>query len=272
MACTPTNKRTMKNICFHQALIMLQVLLLYLTLSNGSSSEGSGSGGSGSSWSPPKDAKVRAAIAAQKAQQGEGTRVISNFIQNATLLQELTDHYLWFKCYKETRGSNTHWLDRDAVPKTWMEKLAVQMWKDQPMTKYHKDFAGYEIWCNILTPEGPLDWHVDKDQIAHKESGDQNLSYPLYGSVFYGYPHEFDGGFLEVVKYDPSHGDDISLDEDEMERIDAEYNRLILFNASKFHRVAPIHSGVRITLAVNVWKDKPRVADLEGANLQAKKA
>lgn len=216
---------------------------------------------SGSVWKIPLNVLGRSAEAAQQAQRGYGTRIVSNLIDDPGILQQLTDHREWFACYENTRGHQTHWYDKNNPPSTIWEYLAIQMWREQPIlqTLDEDDFAGFEIWCNILTPQGPLSWHVDKDQILYEQSGGTKLHLPLYGSVWYGYPHEFTGGYLELVKYDTNtwpRGME-EPDADDIERIEAEYNRLVVFNASKFHRVSPIHSGARITLAVNVWKEKP---------------
>lgn len=217
--------------------------------------------GSSSVWKIPTNVLGRAQDAAKEAQMGHGTRIISNFIDDPRILKQLTDHREWFSCYENTRGSKTHWYDKNKEPSSIWEYLALRMWQDQPFLQT-EDFAGFEIWCNILTPEGPLTWHVDKDQILYQKSGGNELSLPLYGSVFYGYPHEHTGGFLEILKYDTASWPE-GMDEpdpESVERIEAEYNRLVVFNASKFHRVSPIYSGARVTLAVNVWKKRPGVA------------
>ncbi len=213
---------------------------------------------SSSVWKIPTNVLGRSQEAARQAEMGYGTRIISNLIDDPRILQQLTDHREWFTCYENTRGAQTHWYEKDNPPSSIWEYLAIQMWKDQPILQ-EEEFAGFEIWCNILTPEGPLTWHVDKDQILYEKSSGKELSLPLYGSVWYGYPHEFTGGYLELVNYDTDTWPNSmeNPDPDDMERIAAEYNRLIVFNASKFHRVSPIHSGARVTLAVNVWKERP---------------
>lgn len=212
----------------------------------------------GSVWKIPKNVHEKADESAKKAQLGQGTRIISNFIDDPSILHQLTNHREWFACYENTRGSQTHWYDKENPPSTIWEYVAIQMWHNQPFLK-DEDFAGFEIWCNILTAEGPLTWHVDKDQVLYERSGGSRLSLPLYGSVWYGYPHDFEGGFLELTNWDTG-----TWNEDmgephlsSIERIEAEYNRLVVFNASKFHRVSPIHNGARVTLAVNVWKERP---------------
>lgn len=210
----------------------------------------------------PENPKGLAQEAVEKARRGEGTRVFSNFLQDDSLLCSLTNPRIWFSCYESTRGKTTRWLERGDAPKNIFEFVALEIWKDQPVLK-DVDFAGYEIWCNLLTPDGPLPWHLDKDEAPLIESDGKNISLPFYGSVFYGYPHSYKGGYLEVSNEDQDTWQP-SLDENsnppEFERISAEYNRLVIFNASKYHRVSPITEGIRVTLAVNVWKERPLIA------------
>ena len=213
----------------------------------------------GSVWKIPDNVKKKARVSARRSKRGHGTKIVSHAISDVSLLEALTDHREWFACYENTRGSHTHWMDWDAQPRNLFERVAVHLWRDEPLIQGQK-VAGYEIWCNILTPEGPLVWHIDKDQVHFKETGEVKL--PFYGSVFYGYPHDFQGGFLELTRYD-SDNDKPNYEPDDIERIAADYNRWVVFNASKFHRVSPVTKGTRLTLAINLWKERPRVAYLE---------
>lgn len=48
----------------------------------------------------------------------------------------------------------------------------------------------------------------------------------------------------------------------ELERLRADYNRLVRFNASKWHRVSTItDDGERLALAVDLWDRRPRMFD-----------
>ena len=120
--------------------------------------------------------------------------------------------------------------------------------------------AGYEYWCNIVRPDSPLDWHVDKDEAEF--SSHERLVTPYMGAVWYGFPHEFTGGgHLEIFPFHPTTIPDPTIVRDigdRVERISPHYNRLVFLNVSEWHRVAPITSGARYTLAVNVWKEKPK--------------
>lgn len=226
---------------------------------NNSAGAGDGGGG-GSVWKIPANIQQTALDAAAQARGGLGTHITTNAIADPDLLKALTNHRAWFSCYENTRGSHTHWMDWGAQPRNLMERVAVHLWSQEPMVQ-GQTFAGYEIWCNLLTPEGPLDWHVDKDQIEYSRSG--KLKFPYYGSVYYGYPHEFEGGFLETTRFDPHNDEDTPYEADDIERIGASYNRFVVFNATQYHRVSPVTSGTRVTLAINLWKERPLVADLK---------
>lgn len=43
----------------------------------------------------------------------------------------------------------------------------------------------------------------------------------------------------------------------QVERTEAKYNRMVIMNVSKWHRVTPISSGARFAFAVNIWKERP---------------
>ena len=43
----------------------------------------------------------------------------------------------------------------------------------------------------------------------------------------------------------------------ERERVSATYNRLVVFDVSRPHRVSDIFEGERFTFAVNVWREPP---------------
>lgn len=106
--------------------------------------------------------------------------------------------------------------------------------------------------CNILSSGSSLGWHYDKDEKKFHEEG--RIVSPRIGAVYYGFPHSFRGGFLELQE-------DRDGSEAELERIAAEYNRLVILNVSFNHRVSEItDSGKRYTFATNVWHERPSFA------------
>ena len=89
--------------------------------------------------------------------------------------------------------------------------------------------------------------HLDKDENLWKETGE--ISSPIVGTVFYPIQMEIEGGYLEIF----SKGTD-----QEPERIEAKYNRLIIFDAGGVeHRVTNVTKGLRSAIAINLWDTKP---------------
>ena len=240
-----------------------------------------GLGGSGADFSP----------------KSFGTRIVNSFVHNQTLLKHLAQETLWRECYEKpvrwipltiasqqsvedlspSRGEELPRPAR-ALSNIW-EELAYSIWKDQPelTSKIIKGSApvpasGLEYWCNILTPETPLQWHVDKDEELYMESNNEVLRTPTMGAVYYGYPHIVQGGYLELLSFGAVENDDHSMHsvpEDagrEIERIRPEYNRLVFLNVSMWHAVSPLWSGSRFTLAVNLWHGPAPLAFREDKN------
>jgi hypothetical protein len=214
-------------------------------------------------------------------QAGGGTRITSNFLQDADLLKQLSDPQLWQTCF-HTNQNTVQWMDVGATPTNIWEELAVKIWEHHPLIQ-NQSLAGYEYWCNIVTPESPLEWHVDKDEVVLEESTGGSdevneaefvLSTPYMGAVYYGFPHAFTGGYLELFPYSPHQvpdPTDLADLHDHVERFRADYNRLIILNVSEWHRVSPVTSGARYTLAVNVWKERPKSYPAATADDEEKK-
>lgn len=134
------------------------------------------------------------------------------------------------------------WLDVGDDPPSILAECAVLLWKF--FNPKHVDvISGYEYWTNTLSQVQPLDWHYDKDEALWELTGE--IVTPVYGSVLYG-EGEVTGGYLEVQH-----------DDGEVERIQHKPNRAIFFDAGKdLHRVSPVKSGLRRTLACNIWERK----------------
>lgn len=103
----------------------------------------------------------------------------------------------------------------------------------------------FEYWINHATPDNNLGWHQDKNEREYNEEGTTKC--PLFGAVYYGYPHRLRGGYLEISKS----GD---LEPATTERIEPLYNRLVVFDPSQWHRVSDIEEGERFGFQVNVWR------------------
>ena len=74
----------------------------------------------------------------------------------------------------------------------------------------------------------------------------------MMGTIYYPVEHSFNGGFLEIY----SNGTD-----KDPERIDAKFNRLIIFDAGEhLHRVTQVSNGVRYAIAINLWAQPLKAA------------
>ena len=195
------------------------------------------------------EVRRRQALAAALAPEQRGTRVVSDFIHDPSLIETLANQTLWEECTHSTY----RWWDGRTEPKDVWQGLVERIWAGRPVAD---GSVGYEYWCNILTRESGLGWHYDKDEKIFAENG--TVKSPRVGAVYYGYPHSFRGGFLELQgERDGSEG--------ELERIAPEYNRLVILNVSFAHRVSEItDNGKRFTFATNVWHERPSQADALG--------
>lgn len=134
------------------------------------------------------------------------------------------------------------WLDVGDKPPDTLSQCAVLLWNFfNP--RHVESVVGYEYWTNTLSNTVPLDWHYDKDEALWELTGE--IVTPTMGAVLYG-DGVVTGGYLEVQQ-----------DDGEVERIQHKPNRAVFFEAGKLlHRVSPVKSGQRRTLACNIWERK----------------
>lgn len=181
--------------------------------------------------------------------------ITDNFITNGYLLQRLQNESLWKECADDV----PRWWDGKSVPKNIWEELSKMIWFERPE---FKSAVGIEYWCNIIVAEqGYLPWHIDKDEDAFHESN--KLITPIMGSVFYGFNHtgKFVGGKLQLIDADVSDDPFVydSTKSDEVVHIDPIFNRMLIFNASKWHRVSITSgTGARYTFAANANSHRPK--------------
>lgn len=171
------------------------------------------------------------------------TTIYNDFLdEEDSLLQKLQDVTAWKAC----DAMDPRWWDGHSQPQNMWEELSKRIWISRPE---YEVSDGFEYWCNILNDNKMLPWHIDKDEDA------SDLITPLMGAVYYGYNHDgkFVGGKLWTVDSqwndDPRKADIVP--------IDPNYNRLVIFNASLWHRVSDVESGERYTFAVNALKQRP---------------
>jgi hypothetical protein len=93
---------------------------------------------------------------------------------------------------------------------------------------------GYEMHKNMYS----LDYHIDKDEHLYNTTG--ILSLPLCSIVYY-------------PKIENMQGGDLVFDDLMLKPI---ANRFVMFSSHLLHGVKD-HSGTRISIGINPWKEKP---------------
>lgn len=158
--------------------------------------------------------------------------VLDNFL-SPDALAKLNDRALWQTlASKETNYCTSC---RSNLEHPW-ERLTNEI----STRVFPGEGSRLEYWANVLISGEDLDWHKDKDETLYEKTG--SIVCPQAGAVFYGYPHEVLGGLLQV-KHNAI----------ETETLLPIYNRLILFDISKDHRVSPVVAGTRYGFQVNLW-------------------
>ena len=173
--------------------------------------------------------------------------VIDNFIKDTELLMEVEFNKEKFFSENGTYFWWNGWWN--SPTDTLKKRLISYIWEENPIYE-SVSLDGFEYWTGQYG-EGKsvcdLNLHLDKDEDLWKSKGE--LSSPIIGTVFYPLQMEIEGGYLEIFSNGPDR---------EPERIEAKYNRMIIFDAgSHEHRVTTVTKGTRSALAINLWDSAP---------------
>ena len=166
--------------------------------------------------------------------------IVDNFVKLESFLAKLKEH-------EEFAGADGWWEGWWKVkPRNVWEELIQGIWSNYPDIE---NIKGFEWWTNAHTGKG-LGWHMDKDEVLAEEA---KYVFPEHGSIYYPYPHQIQGGMLQV-----------EYDEDQQESIAPVHNRLVMFNPSRLHRVTKVYSGTRHAFVCNIWRNhKPLQYELK---------
>ena len=133
-----------------------------------------------------------------------------------------------------------HWYDcsgsHPRTPGNPLERLAeivIAMVKPP-------NLAGVEYWTHTLEAGNGLAVHVDRDEKLFTVAN--RLAHPDMSTVYYPKPMSYTGGEL-VVNFDNV--------------IKPRFNQLVAFNGSLPHMVRQIESGMRYSIALNLWGVTP---------------
>jgi hypothetical protein len=197
--------------------------------------------------------------------------VVSNFITDKRLMATLADWRVWDDCpgiIGWNAGPSVGWWTGASRPRTVWEELAALIWSGQ---RRANGFVGLEYWCRVADPGEELGWHCDKDENQLMNSG--KVVPPTMAAVMYAYPHQIRGGALEISHVrDCEDAEEGEGGEEEIEKeysptdsdqIRPLYNRLVVFDGRRQHRVRPWRSGKRYSFQVNVWHRNLSSGDIQ---------
>ena len=174
--------------------------------------------------------------------------VIDNFIKDKPLLEAIDNDKSFFG-----PNGNFMWWDGwwNSHASTLKKQLIEYIWRHNSQLALN-NLVGFDYWTGVYGDgheQTGLGKHYDKDETHWARTGGQNggeVLKPAIGTVYYPKDVEFEGGYLEIY----SKGE-----HNEPERIEAKYNRLVIFDAgSHLHRVTQITKGVRYAIAINLWQ------------------
>ena len=174
--------------------------------------------------------------------------VIDDFIKDKNLLEAITGDDTFFD-----HNGDYMWWDGwwNSPSDTKKKKLIEYIWANNSQL-YIDNLMGFEYWTGVYGEghvQASLIQHFDKDEDHWERTGGTNggeVLTPIIGTVFYPWPMDIDGGYLEIH----SRGRDNTP-----ERIEAKFNRLVIFDAGKhLHRVTEVTRGTRYAIAINLWQ------------------
>ena len=171
--------------------------------------------------------------------------VIDNYIKDKKILEAFQDENTW------KNMPSLNWWDGwwKTEPRNIFEYFTKLVWKQN--TDVENKIAGFEYWSNIHQTGGSLDWHVDKDEKLITDK--KELVMPRFGLIYYVLVNDLEGGYLEIANSRETK----NINPENVQRLRAIENRLIMFNPSNPHRVTEITKGKRRALLVNAWGKKP---------------
>ena len=176
--------------------------------------------------------------------------VIDDFIKDEPLLKAIDED-------KSFIGENGDYMWWDgwwsSHANTLKKQLIEYIWRHNSQMVLN-NLIGFEYWTGVYGDghaQASLIQHFDKDELHWERTGGNNggeILTPIVGTVFYPKPMDIDGGYLEIH----SRGRDNTP-----ERIEAKYNRLVIFDAGNhLHRVTEVTRVVRYAIAINLWQSE----------------
>ena len=187
------------------------------------------------------------------------------------ILAALADPAAWEACVAAPDAAR--WWDGRGEARDVWRQLGARVWGGQEVAD---GLAGLEYWCSVQRAGETKQWHQDKDEERLRREGVH--AFPTLGAVFYGRAHgPLSGGMLEIAPVGVGLGEvgrrggepgleDAAAALADAERIAPEYNRLVVFDTRRLHRVTPLRAGTRYSFQINLWHSRPLSAGPELAD------
>lgn len=210
--------------------------------------------------------------------------IIDNFLN--------TEDFTWChqnidELFKYSGLAYLWWDEKQQTDETIFKFVKMVHQEYNPLKLDMNKIKGFEAWTNILAekdeswkhpmftcPEGSThypnstgQWHVDDDTDNRHETSKVVIA-PI-SSVFY-LDTNCEGGYLELTDIKDTDniidGDQKSINDyainnpAKIERIACIPNRLIIFDPSRYHRMATVTKGFRKAITMNIWDKFPNSA------------
>ena len=168
--------------------------------------------------------------------------IVDDFLNDENFAN-ISTHPLWDKwlILKSNTNQKFHWKNKEDPAVNVFETLIHGVVDD--LLQFTDPHQGYEYWLNTTIIGEGMPVHFDKDEIHMLNT--QELRTPMLGMIYYAHTEIPEGGELIIHAYENKH-----------EKILPVPNRLVVFNSSQRHEVTRVLSGLRRSVAINIW-DRP---------------
>jgi hypothetical protein len=217
--------------------------------------------------------------------------IFDNFIKDKKLLDEINDNKdVFFKdtytdsdipnSIQESPPSYSSLIqinnDLPDIQKKLIKEILLQLklidYENDNLTYTFQLFDKFEYWTHIHSNEpsvfvgdraieivDSLDWHQNKDEKLFSKEG--KLKHPELSLIFWPIEQDVEGGQLEISleekenyeNYQLYEIDDDGFSFDNTVKIKPKYNRLVIMNPSKWHKVCKVKNGIRWTFVIDIW-------------------
>tara|TARA_B100000131_G_C17992981_1_gene563345 strand:+ start:437 stop:949 length:513 start_codon:yes stop_codon:yes gene_type:complete len=137
-------------------------------------------------------------------------------------------------------------FDKNKKPKNLQEELILKIFNEKLNMMHIANFIEY--WINTNDKDHNEYYHIDKNELLLEQKN--ILSVPLHSAVMYLWKNNIQGGHLRIYEGPTK--------TEYYEKIKPVQNRLCIFEGGyTLHGVEKIYSGIRCSLSLGFWEEKP---------------